>query len=829
MGRAKAMTNTQETRIETYIPLYRKYRPQAFADVVGQEAIVQTLGNAIQLSKVAHAYLLCGPRGTGKTSTARIFAKSLNCEQGPTVTPCLQCASCMGIAQGNALDVIEFDAASNNGVGDARELIENCQYSSMTGRFKVYIIDEVHMLTPQAFNALLKTLEEPPPNVIFIFATTEAHKVLPTIISRCQRFDFNRITTDSIVHRLRYIAEQESIIIDDEALLMIARHARGGLRDAVGLLDQVAVLGRANPGKTIGRKDVALFIGTLEEELLLRLSRAIAERQASALLADLNELMNRGIEPIQLLKDLTVHFRNLLLVQAAGPQSNPDALSLPQDYFNALVEQTALFPEPEEIPQIIGRMSFIERNIRHGSQPSLWLEVGLLELAYRHEIYQVKELSERVARLEAQLSGQLPPMASAPPSKPMQASAAPAQPARAPQAAMASPTQGSQQAETPAAPARTQPETRVEPVGQVLSQMAGATAAPHADNAPASGQASLPLSGVTAVGRGSLEADYRQICAGVPSLTMRSLLQQQAFPLSFADDVLTIGIVSEPNLAVLKKPDRFIHLQKAVEKYYGRPIRVDLTVEKNRPVPTLAEIAPASPKAPPAPAHAVVSPPPSHLGASVSEAAMRPSSSTNGGSLFGDMAPYGGAEPANAPSGETSAFSTPPAGAMSAPQTVTMLAPAPVASAPRAAMPAMSMIASGPPIDFSAPPKQAESGAAIAVAEPPVRTTTMPSSPVASSAQPETSMNAGNMPNGNPQNPSASVDMDAPPMDSGEPGPNVDGDDMDFPSGLATSGGDAASGSENAALSISAGVGGDPELLEAKKHALELLQGKLVE
>ncbi|MCE3235638.1 MAG: polymerase subunit gamma and tau, partial [Vampirovibrio sp.] len=303
------MTETRETRIETYIPLYRKYRPQAFADLVGQEAISQTLGNAINLNKVAHAYLFCGPRGTGKTSTARIFAKSLNCEQGPTVTPCMQCASCVGITQGNALDVIEFDAASNNGVNDARELIENCQYSSMTGRFKVYIIDEVHMLTSQAFNALLKTLEEPPPNVIFIFATTEAHKVLPTIISRCQRFDFNRITTENIVSRLRYIAEQEAITIDDEALLMIARHARGGLRDAVGLLDQVAVLGRAQPGKVIGRKDVAMFIGTLEEDLLLRLSGAIAQRQAADLLNELNELLNRGIEPIQLLKDLTVHFR----------------------------------------------------------------------------------------------------------------------------------------------------------------------------------------------------------------------------------------------------------------------------------------------------------------------------------------------------------------------------------------------------------------------------------------------------------------------------------------------------------------------------------------
>lgn len=556
-----------ETRIETYIPLYRKYRPQSFADMVGQEAIVQTLGNAINLNKVAHAYLFCGPRGTGKTSTARIFAKSLNCERGPTVAPCQQCASCVGIANGNALDVIEFDAASNNGVADARELIENCQYSSMTGRFKVYIIDEVHMLTPQAFNALLKTLEEPPANVIFIFATTEAHKVLPTIISRCQRFDFNRITTENIVSRLQFIAERESISIDAEALLSIARHARGGLRDAVGLLDQVAVLGRAQQGKIIGRKDVAMFIGSLEEDLLLRLGSAIGERRAADLLSELGELLNRGIEPIQLLKDLTLHFRNLLIVSTAGPTVNPDALSLPPDYFEQLITQVQLFPEAEEIPQIIGRLASVERNIRNSSQPQLWLEVGLIELAYRHEIHLVKELSERIAKLEAQLAGQSPSLA--------QASAPDV--SRLTSAQVQAKSFAPQQSIAPSLPSKSA-DMGMPSLESTLPLQSAQPPQP-----PAAQPASTRSVSAPAALAGSLDAQYNQACSLVPSLPFRSLLQQQTFPISLTDDQLTVGCVSETHQTTIKKPEKFIHLQKAVDKAFGRPIRIEVVLEKKRP------------------------------------------------------------------------------------------------------------------------------------------------------------------------------------------------------------------------------------------------------
>ena len=228
---------------QNYLPLFRKYRPQSFENVVGQESLVKALSNAIELNRIANAYLFCGPRGTGKTSTARILAKSLNCEHGPTLTPCQKCASCVDITNTSGLDVIEIDAASNRGIQDAKDLIAQVQYAPINGKYKIFIIDEVHMLSNDAFNALLKTFEEPPKNVIFILATTEPHKVLETIVSRCQRFDLRRITTDDIVKRLKEISELENIKISNDALFTIAKNVSGVLRYSLALLDQVSILG----------------------------------------------------------------------------------------------------------------------------------------------------------------------------------------------------------------------------------------------------------------------------------------------------------------------------------------------------------------------------------------------------------------------------------------------------------------------------------------------------------------------------------------------------------------------------------------------------------
>lgn len=594
--------------IQTYIPLYRKYRPQAFADVVGQKAVIQTLGNAINLNKVAHAYLFTGPRGTGKTSTARIFAKSLNCEQGPTVTPCQTCASCSGITEGNAIDVVEFDAASNNGVSDARELIENCQYSSMSGKYKVYIIDEVHMLSTSAFNALLKTLEEPPPNVIFIFATTEAHKVLPTIVSRCQRFDFSRITTQDIVARLNDVAAQEEIAIEDDALFAIARHSRGGMRDALGLLDQVSVLSRAEAGKVITRQDVLLFIGSLEEEILLNLSQALAEKDSHALLEQIRTLFNRGVEPAQIVKEMTHHFRNLLLVKVSGvnqdTESAAELLDLPQDYYDRLMAQVALY-NVEEIPQMLSRLSYIERNIRHTQQSHLWLEVGLLELAYRTEIHVVQELSDRVAELEARLSGQ--PMPPAPAAKPQSSQppvSQPAQPKLSTPPVQKTPEVVSavepQQVVQPAQPVASQPVQPVSeaspvvpvstpvstsepvsapqvPVQEVASDPKPQVTQPQVEQPQPSQtavQQSVPQQAVS----GDLTHDYQAICQKIPSPGVKSILKDHTNMASKDGNVLTITVGSDPILAMLQKPDKMIHLKKTAEAFYGEAMQINLVL-----------------------------------------------------------------------------------------------------------------------------------------------------------------------------------------------------------------------------------------------------------
>lgn len=603
--------------VETYLPLYRKYRPQSFADVMGQEAIRQTLGNAINLGKVAHAYLFCGPRGTGKTSTARIFAKSLNCEQGPTVTPCQTCASCVGITVGNALDVIEFDAASNNKVDDARELIENCQFSPMAGRYKIYIIDEVHMLTSQAFNALLKTLEEPPANVIFIFATTEAHKVLPTIISRCQRFDFTRITRQDIIKRLSYIAEQENIQIDAQALDTIARHVRGGMRDAVGLLDQVAVIGRAQPDKVIARDDVAMFIGALEEDILIWLSRAVAERQADVLLQQIGELERRGIEPPQIVKELTSHYRHLFFVASAAQNNRQmitaEQLDLPEAYFEKLQEQVPLYAL-EELPQILSRLSSIERNIRNTQQPQLWLEVGLLELAYRQDIHQVQQLAERLDALEQRVGSGGAAMPAPQPARPIPTSAPrpsikPSQPPTRPEPVIS---------QDPLPPASS--VTATEPVGTVAAEDAVAPLSEpvqpilsQPDDVPPVQNESVPVAPVVPVVPepvtlepamasavvSEAQAVYQRICQQVASATTRDLLVQQTFALSLDGVSLKIGCASEPILTIVKNPRKFIHLQKAADTVLGQSAMIELVLEKNGARPPVAAGsggAPAYPK-----------------------------------------------------------------------------------------------------------------------------------------------------------------------------------------------------------------------------------------
>ncbi len=358
----------------SYEPLHHKYRPQTFADLVGQEAIATTLTNAIRTSKIAPAYLFTGPRGTGKTSSARILAKSLNCLKSdkPTEQPCGGCEVCKGITNGSTLDVIEIDAASNTGVDNIRELIERAQFAPVQCRYKVYVIDECHMLSTAAFNALLKTLEEPPDRVVFVLATTDPQRVLPTIISRCQRFDFRRIPLEAMVAHLRNIATKENINIAQEAVQLVAQVSQGGLRDAESLLDQLSLF---SGQVTVER--IWDLVGSCSEPDLIALLQAIAHNNPEAVLDRARTIMDRGREPLNVLQNLAGFYRDLLIAKTA-PKRN-DLVAVTPPTWKALCEAALLW----EVPNILTGQQHLAKSevqIKNTTQPRLWLEVTLLGL-----------------------------------------------------------------------------------------------------------------------------------------------------------------------------------------------------------------------------------------------------------------------------------------------------------------------------------------------------------------------------------------------------------------------------------------------------------------
>ena len=379
-----------------YVPLYRKYRPQKLEEVVGQEHIKKSLANAIELNKISHAYLFTGPRGTGKTSTARIFAKSLNCKEGPTISPCGVCENCVDITNSTPMDVIEIDAASNRKVEDAQNILERVMYAPVNSRYKIYIIDEVHMLSTHAFNALLKTLEEPPKNVIFIFATTDVQKVPDTIKSRCQRFDFKRITTDDIVKHLRFIADKEGINITDDALFTVAKNSAGGMRDSIALLDQLSVLGVKD---AISTDDINNLLGRLSFDTLNSLADKIINSNPQEAVEDLEKVYNSGNEPVQILINLMDYLKNLLIAKTCRKEIILELTQVNDEQMKALQSQAENI-ETHQIVSLIDKCANYIKEIKDTNNPRLWLEVGIIDLANLSENTTLSELQNRLARLE---------------------------------------------------------------------------------------------------------------------------------------------------------------------------------------------------------------------------------------------------------------------------------------------------------------------------------------------------------------------------------------------------------------------------------------------
>jgi DNA polymerase-3 subunit gamma/tau len=494
----------------SYQVIARKYRPQRFADVVGQEHVTDTLGNAIKQNRIAHAYLFCGPRGTGKTTIARIFAKCLNCTGGPKVDFDDNDDRVKEITDGRAMDVLEIDGASNNGVEQVRELRETCQYVPASGKFKIYIIDEVHMLSTAAFNALLKTLEEPPAHVKFMFATTDPEKVLPTILSRCQRFDLRRIPTALIVKHLGEIAAKEKVTVDQAALYAIARGADGGMRDAESTLDQLISF----CGDKIEEADVLTMFGLTAQGQILDLSRAVLAGEIHTTLHQLNDLAQKGKDLGRLLSDLLSHFRNLILFQVS--KGDLSLMEVSEAEAAALKEQSAL-ATTEALTRILEVLADAELRLRDAASKKILLEVTLLRAIEARNAVSIDAVLKQLNALRGNSSG---------------AGVSPAPAAPAAVAAPAKPTPVTPPVAAPKAPAVTPPVAAKPPVAPAPIPAAVTTAS--------------EVTSIASVPSENLEALWAQLvdAAGRASPFVRTYLLE-AHPVSFEKGLFTIGFDPE--------------------------------------------------------------------------------------------------------------------------------------------------------------------------------------------------------------------------------------------------------------------------------------------
>lgn len=379
-----------------YVALYRKYRPRDFDEIVGQKAIVTTLKNQIKSGKIGHAYLFCGMRGTGKTTTARILAKALNCEEGPTVKPCNECDHCKAINSGGMIDVIEMDAASNRGIDDIKDLREKANFPPSEGRYKIYIIDEVHMLTTEAFNALLKTLEEPPRHVVFILATTEPNKLLPTILSRCMRFDFRRVSIGEIVKRMSEIANDCGVDVEDKALAKLAAASQGSVRDALSLLDKAFAFGVDK----LSYEDVLELLGAVSRDVLYNISEAVIKKDAAHIMQIIDEVASSGKDLSRLLDDLTEHFRNILMICINADRDMIDVID--EEYM--MLQSIAKNFTKERLLTAIDILNDASNDMKWLSKPRIVLESAMVKLTLPELWNKDEGYISRIQALEQKVS-----------------------------------------------------------------------------------------------------------------------------------------------------------------------------------------------------------------------------------------------------------------------------------------------------------------------------------------------------------------------------------------------------------------------------------------